>query len=186
MKLVEPRIEVLTITCKLNFEFQLVSSNRQVTYAHVAPTPGPPHVRSGRRCGSFPLRTTWRAFSRRIVSSIWLTSAGAHRNRGVKPDAMRPDARCACREPSGRQRHRNTSLVLPLERRGSEFSEIQDVQHVQGRFRDRCAGARLSASGRLGSRSICSTYCWGGGAAGGGGGFGVHTLVAAVRILDHV
>ena len=32
MKLVEPRIEVLTITCKLNFEFQLVSSNRQVTY----------------------------------------------------------------------------------------------------------------------------------------------------------
>src|SRR3989440_4618852 len=40
--------------------------------AHGAPTPGPPHVRSGVRLGSLPLSITARAFSRRVSSSIWL------------------------------------------------------------------------------------------------------------------
>src|SRR6266566_2955499 len=58
--------------------------------AHEAPTPGPPHVRSGRRLGSFPSWTTLRAICRRTFSSIWLTLGARHRRR-VKPGGQ---ARC--------------------------------------------------------------------------------------------
>jgi hypothetical protein len=55
----------------------------------VAPTPGPPQVRSGLRLGSLPSRTAARALSRSIFSSgIWLASARtAARNEGWWPAA---------------------------------------------------------------------------------------------------
>ena len=50
----------------------------------VAPTPGPPQVRSGRRLGSLPACTAARAFSRRIISSgMGLTSPHNCAKEGV-------------------------------------------------------------------------------------------------------
>jgi hypothetical protein len=89
---------------------ELISLDRFVTYVQVSPRPGPHHMRSGRRVGSFSARIASRAFSRRIVSSgvtvpqgwpIWCA-----------PDALRPDAGLRHPgEPDGRQAETTPELA---------------------------------------------------------------------------
>ena len=85
---------VVTITSELDLELHLVLLDGHAQTEQVAPTPGPPHVRSGRRLGSLPSRITARALSRRIFSSgIWVTSTRApagpcSQAGGSKPDAV--------------------------------------------------------------------------------------------------
>src|SRR5439155_21019808 len=66
---------IVTIAGELNLDSIWSRSTDTPHTAHGAPTPGPPHVRSGRRLGSLPSRMTLRAIRRRIFSSIWLTPA---------------------------------------------------------------------------------------------------------------
>src|SRR4030095_4848578 len=66
-----------------------------------APTPGPPHVRSGRRDGSFPVRITSRAFARRTVSSGMVNLQGPAGWSCQMPGGRTPVR--VTREPDGRQ-----------------------------------------------------------------------------------
>src|SRR5689334_1792095 len=66
--------------------------------AHVAPTPGPPHVRCAWRVGNLPFRRAARAFSRSSVSSGTWCEAPRCAGKG-EPDATSRDA--TVRQPEG-------------------------------------------------------------------------------------
>jgi hypothetical protein len=83
-------------------------SGRGLAITLSPPTSGPPPVRSGRRDGIFPVRTTPRAFARRRDSS-GMVSLQDPAGRDM-PDARRPGRLFASPgEPDGRQ-----SLVYAL------------------------------------------------------------------------
>ena len=60
---------VVAVMSELDLELQLVLLTGRPQTVQGAPTPGPPHVRSGGLEGSFPDWLTSRAFPRRICSS---------------------------------------------------------------------------------------------------------------------
>jgi hypothetical protein len=61
------RLAISTVAGELELDF--IRSGLSQIVQH-APTPGPPHMRGGRRPGSFPARIASRAFFRSVLSSL--------------------------------------------------------------------------------------------------------------------
>jgi hypothetical protein len=88
MELVESG--VVAVAFELNLELQLVPLDGFATDCAGRTNAGPPQVRSGRRDGSFPVRTASRAFARRIVSSGMVALQGPVEWSCQMPGGRRP------------------------------------------------------------------------------------------------
>lgn len=87
---------VVAVAGELDLELQLRRSHRELADRTRAPTPGPPHVRSGWRLGSLPFGSAERAFSQRYLRppDQFRAIASAELGVGGTCDQRRVDLRC--------------------------------------------------------------------------------------------